>query len=241
MFRFIFVAFFLILYLILSIPVFFVEWLIGKFNPHARDISSLRIVQWGFKVILKMTGVEVTVIGEENVPDEPVLFIGNHRSFFDILLTYSRCRNLTGYVAKKEMEKVPLLSTWMRFVYCLFLDRENPKEGLKTILQAIDYVKNGISICIFPEGTRNKGEELSLLPFKEGAFKIATKSKCKIVPMAIMGTNEIFEDHLPWVKKRHVVIRYGTPIDPASLSKEEQKHLGAHCREVIVDMLKEMV
>jgi 1-acyl-sn-glycerol-3-phosphate acyltransferase len=56
-----------------------------------------------------------------------------------------------------------------------------------------------------------------------------------------MGTNEIFEDHLPWVKKRHVVIRYGTPIDPASLSKEEQKHLGAHCREVIVDMLKEMV
>ena len=241
MFRFIFVAIFLIFYLILSIPVFFVEWLIGKFNPHARDISSLRIVQWGFKVILKMTGVKVTVIGEENVPDEPVLFIGNHRSFFDILLTYSRCRNLTGYVAKKEMEKVPLLSTWMRFVYCLFLDRENPKEGLKTILQAIDYVKNGISICIFPEGTRNKGEELSLLPFKEGAFKIATKSKCKIVPMAIMGTNEIFEDHLPWVKKRHVVIRYGTPIDPAALSKEEQKHLGAHCREVIVDMLHEMI
>ena len=96
MFRFIFVAVFLILYLILSIPVFFVEWLIGKFNPHARDISSLRIVQWGFKVILKMTGVKVTVIGEENVPDEPVLFIGNHRSFFDILLTYSRCKNLTG-------------------------------------------------------------------------------------------------------------------------------------------------
>ena len=88
MFRFIFVAIFLILYLILSIPVFFVEWLIGKFNPHARDISSLRIVQWGFKVILKMTGVKVTVIGEENVPNEPVLFIGNHRSFFDILLTY---------------------------------------------------------------------------------------------------------------------------------------------------------
>ena len=97
MFRFIFVAVFLILYLILSIPVFFVEWVIGKFNPHARDISSLRIVQWGFKVILKMTGVEVTVIGEENVPDEPVLFIGNHRSFFDILLTYSRCRNLTAH------------------------------------------------------------------------------------------------------------------------------------------------
>ena len=220
MFRFIFVAFFLILYLILSIPVFFVEWLIGKFNPHARDISSLRIVQWGFKVILKMTGVEVTVIGEENVPDEPVLFIGNHRSFFDILLTYSRCKNLTGYVAKKEMEKVPLLSTWMRFVYCLFLDRENPKEGLKTILQAIDYVKKGISICIFPEGTRNKGEELTMLPFKEGAFKIATKTGCPIVPISM-------------IKKTHVVLEYGTPIYPNELDKDVKKHIGSYVQNIM--------
>ena len=86
------------------------------------------------------------------ISDEPVLYVGNHRSFFDILLTYSRCKRLTGYIAKKEMEKVPLLSIWMRFVYCLFLDRENPKEGLKTILKAIEYIKKGISICIFPEG-----------------------------------------------------------------------------------------
>ena len=81
MIRFICIAVFLILYLILSIPVFLVEWIIGKFNRRAKDISSLRIVQWGFKVILKMTGVTTTVIGEENVPDEPVLFIGNHRSY----------------------------------------------------------------------------------------------------------------------------------------------------------------
>ena len=118
MIRFICVVVFLILFLILTIPVFFIEWLIGKFNRNARDYSCLRIVQWGFKAILKVTGVHTTVIGFENIPDEPVLFIGNHRSFFDILLTYSRCPRLTGYVAKKEMEKIPLLSTWMRFVYC---------------------------------------------------------------------------------------------------------------------------
>ncbi len=102
MFRFICIVIFLVSFLILSIPVFFVEWVIGKFNREKRDYSSLRIVQWAFKVILKITGVKTTVIGEENVPDEPVLFIGNHRSFFDILLTYSRCRRLTGYVAKKR-------------------------------------------------------------------------------------------------------------------------------------------
>ncbi len=67
MIRFICIAVFLILYLILSIPVFLVEWIIGKFNRRAKDISSLRIVQWGFKVILKMTGVTTTVIGEEKM------------------------------------------------------------------------------------------------------------------------------------------------------------------------------
>ena len=78
---------------------------------------------------------------------------------------------------EKEMEKIPLLSTWMRFVYCLFLDRENPKEGLKTILQAIDYVKQGISICISLRERETKAKELSMLPFKEGAFKIAAKNR----------------------------------------------------------------
>ena len=241
MFRFIFVAIFLILYLILSIPVFFVEWLIGKFNPHARDISSLRIVQWGFKVILKMTGVKVTVIGEENVPNEPVLFIGNHRSFFDILLTYSRCRNLTGYVAKKEMEKIPLLSKWMLNVNCLFLDRNNIKEGLKTILAGIEKVRRGVSVWIFPEGTRNKNEQLSdLLPFKEGSLKIAEKSGCPVVPVAIKGTAEVFEKHIPLICPSHVVIEFGEPFIVKELDPENRKFVGAYTREKIAGMLSEM-
>lgn len=233
MIRFIIVALFLILYLIFSIPVFFVEWLIGKFNPKARDYSSLRIVQWGFKVILKITGVSVTVIGEENIPDEAVLFIGNHRSFFDILLTYSRCKRLTGYIAKKEMEKIPLLSTWMRFVYCLFLNREDPREGLKTILQAIDYIKEGISVCIFPEGTRNKGEELSMLPFRDGAFKIATRTNCAIIPISMNNTSAIFENQFPRIKKAHVILEYGKPIYPNELDKETKKHIGLYVQNII--------
>lgn len=237
MFRFICLVIFLVSFLILSIPVFFVEWVIGKFNRSKRDYSSLRIVQWAFKVILKITGVKVTVIGEENVPDEPVLFIGNHRSFFDILLTYSRCRRLTGYVAKKEMEKIPLLSTWMKFLYCLFLDRSNPKEGLKTILTGIEYIKKGISVCIFPEGTRNKGEELSLLPFHEGSFKMATKTGCAIVPISMNNTNAIFEKQFPRIKKVHVVLEYGAPIYPDRLAPEEKKHIGTYCQTIIQETI----
>lgn len=233
MIRIIFVALFLFLFLLLGIPVLGIEWIIGRFNKEASDYQSLRIVQWAFNVILKIAGVEVTVIGEENVPDEPVLFIGNHRSYFDILLTYSRCKRLTGYVAKKEMLRYPLLRDWMERLYCLFLDRDNPKEGLKTILQAIDYVKNGISICIFPEGTRNDGEELSMLPFHNGSFKIAEKSGCAIVPMSMNNTIDIFEGHLPRIKKTHVVLEYGKPIYMKDLDKETKKHIGEYCQNII--------
>ena len=156
MFRFILVVITLFLYLILGIPVLGTEWIISKFNQEAADYQCLRMVQAAFRFMLKIAGTEITVIGEERIPDEPVLFIGNHRSYFDILLTYSRCKRRTGYIAKKEMMSYPLLRTWMKRLYCLFLDRDNPKEGLKTILKAIEYVKSGISICIFPEGTRNK-------------------------------------------------------------------------------------
>lgn len=237
MIRFILVVITVVSFLILFIPVLIAEWIIGKFNREKKDYSSLRIVQGAFKLILKITGVKVTVIGEENVPDEAVLFIGNHRSFFDILLTYSRCRRLTGYVAKKEMDQFPLLNNWMRNLYCLFLDRENPKEGLKTILTAIDYVKKGISICIFPEGTRNKGEELSMLPFRDGSFKIATKTGCAVVPISMNNTAEIFENHFPKIKKTHVIIEYGSPVYYNELDKETQKHFGAYCQNIIQETI----
>lgn len=238
MIRFIFVALFLFLFLLLGIPVLGIEWIIGRFNKERQDYQSLRIVQWAFRVILRISGVEITVIGEENVPDEPVLFIGNHRSYFDILLTYSRCKRLTGYVAKKEMESYPLLRDWMKRLYCLFLDRSSPREGLKTILQAIEYVKNGISICIFPEGTRNNGEELTMLPFKDGALKIAEKTGCAIIPISMNNTHSIFEAQVPRIKKTHVIIEYGKPIYPGELDKETKKHLGTYCKSIIMDTIK---
>lgn len=237
MIRFLLVVLFLFLYLLLGIPVLGIEWIIGKFNKNLSDYQSLRLVQWAFNVILKISGVEVTVIGEENVPDEPVLFIGNHRSYFDILLTYSRCKRLTGYVAKKEMLRYPLLRDWMKRLYCLFLDRENPKEGLKTILQAIDYEKNGISICIFPEGTLNDGEELSMFPFHNGSFKIAEKSGCAIVPMSLNNTVSIFEAHLPFIRKTHVVLEYGKPIYMKDMDKETKKHIGEYCQNIIQETI----
>ena len=238
MIRFICVVIFLVLFLVGGIPLLIAEWLIGKFNRPAKDISSLRIVQWAFNVILAITGVKVTVIGEENIPDEPVLYIGNHRSYFDILLNYTRCKRLTGFISKKEMEKIPLLSIWMKYLYCLFLDRTSPRAGLKTILQAIEQIKSGISIFIFPEGTRNKGEELSMLDFKDGAFKIATKTGCAIIPVSMNNTAEMFEAHTPFVRRAHVILEYGKPIYPNELDAETKKHIGNYVQNIIQETIE---
>ena len=127
----------------------------------------------------------------------------------------------------------------MRYLHCLFLDRRDIKQGLKTILAAIEKIKSGISICIFPEGTRNKNpDETELLPFHEGSFKIATKSGCAIIPMSINNTAEIFEAHMPKIKSTHVVLEYGKPIYVKDLPKEDQKHLGEYTRNIILETLK---
>lgn len=235
MIRFILVALFVGLFLILSIPLMVFEWLFRKWKPQKADKSSLAIVNWAFRIVIFLSGTKVIVLGEENVPkDTPVLYVGNHRSFYDIILTYVRVPRPTGYVAKKEMLKVPLLSVWMRRLHCLFLDRADVKQGLKTILEAIEKTKEGISICIFPEGTRNKVND-SFLPFHDGSFKIAEKGKIPVVPMTIVNSSAIFEDQMPKIKKATVILEYGKPVDMATLDKEARKNPGSYFQSIISD------
>lgn len=236
MIRIILVSIFVILFLICSIPILIVEHFIGKWNPDVKSRSSLAVVNWAFRNVLFLSGVTVTVLGEENVPqDTPVLYIGNHRSYFDIVMTYVRVPRPTGYIAKIGMLNVPLLSTWMKNLHCLFLDRKDIKQGMKTILEAVEKVKSGISICIFPEGSRSQ-EPDAFLPFHGGSFKIAEKAGCPIIPISINNANQIWEDHLPRIKKTHVVIEYGKPIYMAELDKTEKRRISITVQEIIKEM-----
>ena len=103
MIRFVAVVILVIGFLVFSIPVLIAEYGIGKKNPQKKDWQSLAIVKWIFRIVLKVTRTNVTVKGLENIPkDQAVLYVGNHRSYFDILVGYTTVPGLTGFVAKKR-------------------------------------------------------------------------------------------------------------------------------------------
>ena len=240
MIRFIIIILFILVFFVLSIILLPITWLIGLFNERAMRNISLKIIKAVFSTIVWLAGTKLNVKGLENVPDdEPVLYVGNHRSFFDIVISMIYVKRVTGYISKKENKKVPFLAQWMVNLNCLFLDRDDIKQGLNTILKAIELIKDGYSICIFPEGTRNK-ENGTFLPFHEGSFKIAAKSGCKIQPFVFYNCADIFEDHAPKVRRTNVVLEYLPPVDMKSLDKEEAKHIGATVRGMIEEAYRKI-
>jgi len=236
--RTIIVGIYLVLYTIISIPLFLILFLVGKFNGRAKAVISQKIVIYlGFRPILFISGVRLTVKGKENIlKGQAALYVFNHRGFFDILSCYTTAPYPTAFVSKVEMGKVPMVSRWMKYMNCLFLEREDIKKGLQTILEGIELLKSGTSVYIAPEGTRNSGEEL--LEFHEASFKLAEKSKCPIVPVALNNTDAVFEKQLPWIHKAHVIIEYCEPVYMDTLERAEKKTIGKTVRGILQERVK---
>ena len=227
---------FVVIFLIISIPIWLILLIIGLFSKHKKDILAYNIVAWAFGVVAFLSGVKYEVHGLENIPkDQAVLYIGNHQSFFDVVLGYHICPAITGFMSKKTFEKVPLLNVWMHMNYCLCLTRTDPRQDLKLIIKAQEYIKNGISMFIFPEGTRSKTGEMA--DFHEASFKIATKTNCPIIPVAFTNTREVFETHLPKLKKTRVIVTFCQPVIPSDLEGEDKKHVGVFVKSIIQNQL----
>lgn len=226
-------------YLFFSAPLRARHRKLEQKNIYEQQWESQREVQRALRRILKISGVELVVKGLEHVPeDTAVLYVANHRSYFDIVTGYAAVPNKMGFVGKVELKKVPMLGEWMRLTGSLFLDRKDIRQGLKTILTGIECVKNGTSMWIFPEGTRNENEDIcELMQFHEGSLKIAEKSGCPVIPTAITGTREIYEKPFPRVRSGKVTIEFGEPFYIKELSAEQKKHAGAYTRERIAELL----
>lgn len=240
MIRTAFVGIFLAVFFLLSLPCYAVLFITRHFFPKWTQRVSQRIVCFALSLILQMTGSRLTVTGKENLPTDgrPVLFAGNHTGYFDIVTTYPLLPDGVGFIAKKELDRFALLRFWLRLLHGLTFNREDPRSGMRMILAAIEEIKAGYSMFIYPEGTRCKNGELG--EFKTGSFKIATRTGCPVIPVAISGTADIFENHIPFIRPQKIRIHFGEAILLDALGTDEKKHIGDYVKGRIQTFLDEM-
>ncbi|MGL4523499.1 MAG: lysophospholipid acyltransferase family protein [Bacilli bacterium] len=175
----------------------------------------------------KAHGASVTVQGLENVPSEPFLLVSNHQSDFDIPLLVSHIGQPLGFVAKVEMEKIPVMRNWMTLMGCIFMDRNDRRQSLKSIIQGIRQLKEGRNLVIFPEGTRTRTGEMA--EFKPGALKLGYGSERAILPVTIDGSYYIYEGNKKRVKPANLTIT----IHPAIAHEAyKDKETGEFSREI---------
>ena len=235
MIRFIVCVIAVVIDFIIVLPIDIIGYIIGLFSQRAKNAYMKFMMAWIFAVVQFLSGAKVRYIGFEKIPtDRAVLFVANHESFFDVILTLTKLPGMVSFVAKKQFKKVPIFAQALSLYNTLFIDRDDIKQGLATILRAIENVKSGMSVFIFPEGTRSRDGKMN--EFKEGSMKIATKSGCPIVPIAISNTANVFENHFPKVKPVPVVIEILDPVLPEDFDKTQQKHLGKLCKERIEEV-----
>lgn len=194
------------------------------------------VYNWA-KFIVNLIGIKLNVIGIENLPNEACLFVSNHQSNLDVPCLITAINKPMGFISKKELSSVPVISTWMKAIHSVFMDRQNVRESLKSILEGAKVLKDGYSMVIFPEGTRSKGKPVA--EFKKGSMKLGIKAGVKIVPIAIDGTYKSWEcSESGKFSPSNVNIIICKPIDVSELDKDQKNTLADDIRSTIVDAIE---
>jgi 1-acyl-sn-glycerol-3-phosphate acyltransferase len=225
------------LHLIYTLPFLcYAKYLDIRGKIEKRDKVAVKAARTWARCLVTLSGAEVTVTGEENIPkDREVVFIGNHQGNFDIPLLLGYVNKPMGFIAKIEITKMPIIHTWMKYLYCVFMDREDIRQSVTAINEGIDNLKKGHSIVIFPEGTRGKGNPTG--EFKQGSFKLATKSQAPIIPITMKGTYKLFEANKGKIKPAKVEIIISPAVETRGLSPQETKELPDKVRNIIISKL----
>ena len=206
----------------------------GNQEEEARLIAEVT-ARWS-AYVSKHFDIRYEVIGKDNLPEGPCVFIANHQAYFDIMaLLYAVSGKQTGFIAKNEFSKVPLLGKWINVIRGLFIKRGDVRESLKIINQGVDLINQGFSLVIFPEGTRSQKHEMA--DFKPGSFKLASKAKAPVVPVVIDGTYKVFEQKKRVSKGETVKVTILPAIDTASLDRKALAALPNQIEEAIKEHL----
>jgi len=188
-----------------------------------RRVYVLAITRAWARILVYSCGINIEVQGLEHLPEaDNLCFVSNHQSYLDIPVIMASVPKIIGFVAKKELRYVPFLSSWMKQIGCIFLDRKNPKQALRLFDLGAEDIRSGHAKLIFPEGTRNKASGMG--PVRAGAMKLPFRAEALIVPITIDGTRRLLEAEGK-VRSGKVHLTIHPPIPSKGLAREEQKRL----------------
>lgn len=197
------------------------------------NISHLCGRLWA-KWILWASGVCVDIRGLENIsPNQSYIFAANHQSWYDTLVLLGYLPIQFRFLAKKELFKIPIFGWAMHSVGYIPIDRSSPREALKSMKRAAVKVREGISIIIFPEGTRSIDGEVKL--FRTGGFALAIQSGRPIIPVSINGGHKVLPRDSLKVRSGRIMIALCRPIDSSPYSIHQKGELMERVRNVVLE------
>jgi 1-acyl-sn-glycerol-3-phosphate acyltransferase len=221
--------------------IIFCLWaiLLSLFDKNGYLIRYYVCEPWS-KSILWVCGIKAHVKGQENInADVPHVFMSNHQSYFDIFALLAYLPSDFKFILKHELMKIPLLGLAMKRAGYFAIERENPREAIRSMEEVAEKVKAGTSVLVFPEGTRSIDGRLQ--PLKKGGFHVAVKSGCDIVPIAITNTCRIVTKGSRKINKGDIGIHFGRPISLKGFNRKDLPGLMDRVRQAILEMMEEDV
>lgn len=231
---------FLIIYYMIYMAIFYIKSfkapIIAKFKgAQAAEDYKHEVVQKWCKFTFDIIGVKVEYNGQGNIPSENCLFVGNHQGILDIPALMMGANRTIGFIAKKELMKVPIVGRWIMLCHSVAIDREDPRDAVRVIKEGVQILKDGYSLGIYPEGTRAKDGKIK--EFKQGSLKLATRANVPIIPVTVDGSFRAYELNNKF-EPTVITVTYGNPIYINELDKDEQKNLAKIIHDIIESTLK---
>lgn len=217
--------------LILLILALYVFLPAGNPSPRLRQWTH-RIVKSVLSWVLVMLGIQVKVTGAYTLPTTPYLLVGNHRSAFDPITSLVAFPDDMVFVAKPGVLKIPIIGSILERLCFLAIDRENARNAVATIKRSAELIKDvGLSVGIYPEGTRSK--DGALLPLHAGSFKIAKLANC---PVAVVTVRYEKSGLLPWNKRAYLHV--ADVMDAAFVAESNTAAMAERTEQVLREDLK---
>jgi 1-acyl-sn-glycerol-3-phosphate acyltransferase len=218
-------------WVVLTTAFFAILALIASFFTRTGNPVHLIARIWS-QSILWVSRVHVSVNGLPNIElDKSYVYMANHQSNFDIPVLLGYLPVQFRWLAKAELFKIPVFGRAMLGAGYVKIDRFNRKSAFKSLEEAAKRMKNGVSVMIFPEGTRSK--DGNIRQFKKGGFVMAIKSGVPIVPVVLRGTWPIMAKSSLRINRGDVEMEIGEPIDTSGYSLETKEDLMTKVRDVI--------